>query len=57
MATGTKTVEINIENPNICNNESNCNKKQKGKGILWVVLGTVAFELLNKIKKKDSYDK
>lgn len=57
MATGTKTVEINIENPNICNNKSNCNKRQKGKGILWVVLGTVAFGLLNKIKKKDSYDK
>ena len=52
MATGTKTVEINIENPNICNDESNCHKKQKGKSILLVALGTVVFGILNRKKKK-----
>lgn len=50
MATGTKTVEINVENPNIYNDESNSNTKQKGKGIFLFTLGTVVFELLNRIK-------
>lgn len=52
MTTGTKTVEINIENPNICNDGSKYHKKQKIKSILLVVWGTVAFEILNRIKKK-----